>query len=479
MRRLNRGLVAAMEEEEVVVPPTDDKKPGEGEGAGAEGTGAGEGSEGAGAEGAGEPDPLEGLDNAESVETDMIDIAEDVAEQDTAADDLEETEEVAEALESIADALAVSAANGGMDKYSAQAVGIATQYLYDRVGIRAKAMPALESFGGTSSRIGATQLAMEEIKEQIKKIWEAIVNAIKKSIQWIKDFYVKVTQSFDKLEARAKSIAEKAGKVTGEQKTTELTKEGIFKALRFENKVELESIELVSVAAISLSAKQNVLSAVNDAINVVKASEGDSGKYIASLKLPGVSSMGTMKEITDYDKYHIAKPAEGSGFYSIYDGLLPGNFFVGLYWPKEELVGEKAAEAYKNKHALGTANGYVDQDMPSDVKFKALTSKEVQTLAGHVADWAQKSGEFKKYLPEIEKLQKEMVSLGDKLKGKPEDDKVAKSVVSSASKLITGGSSALSVYSLRSLKACLDYCEESLKTYAEPKAEEKKPEEKK
>ncbi len=122
-------------------------------------------------------------DNASSLETDLIEVSEIAAGADGDAVETEEAVDVVTALESIAEALGQSAKNGGMDRYAAEALGLAVDHMYKRVGLKRQAMPALESFGQTSSRMRATQIALEDIKEQVAKIWAAIVAAISKAIE--------------------------------------------------------------------------------------------------------------------------------------------------------------------------------------------------------------------------------------------------------------------------------------------------------
>lgn len=171
--------------------------------------------------------------NAESLETDLVEVADDQAEAASADAAVDQAVETAEALESIAIALESSAAAGGLDKNAARALGIAVDHMYKQVGIASsvKSMPALEQFGGASSRTTATTLALEGIGEQIKKIWEAIVAAVTKAIAWVKERYVNLFGAANKLERRAKALAARADSTNGTMKEKTIDNERLFKSL--------------------------------------------------------------------------------------------------------------------------------------------------------------------------------------------------------------------------------------------------------
>lgn len=131
----------------------------------------------------------------------VVDEASSEAEESTEV--VEELETAAATLESIALSLEAHIQEGGIDPMAATYLNHALAGVYERVGLR-NTTPALESFGGGSSdRLAATQVSLEEVKEAAKKVWAAIKNAVAKAIQAMLDFFAKVFGGFEKIAARA------------------------------------------------------------------------------------------------------------------------------------------------------------------------------------------------------------------------------------------------------------------------------------
>lgn len=166
-------------------------------------------------------------EHAESVETDLLDVGDAETEIDDEEKKTEEAVDVMNALESLVVALEASIEHGGISKDAAAMLSIATDHMYSKVGITKKSIPALESFGNEVNRIQATKLAIEGFSNTASKIWEAIINAIKKSIQMIKDFFSRIfgvnqknKERCDKLQAKVKeAIVEEHKEPTKQYKT--------------------------------------------------------------------------------------------------------------------------------------------------------------------------------------------------------------------------------------------------------------------
>jgi hypothetical protein len=103
------------------------------------------------------------------------DILEDLNAQATADEEIKRDTVAAEALDEVVLAMESSAGVGGMNRQSAKALGIAVDAIYRMVGLSDRAaVPALESFGGVSSRISATKTTAEGISEQAKRLRDRI-----------------------------------------------------------------------------------------------------------------------------------------------------------------------------------------------------------------------------------------------------------------------------------------------------------------
>ena len=100
-----------------------------------------------------------------------------------------------ESLNRVAQAAMESVDSGGL-------IGQAYPYLRTVVddaatlaGVRQRAVPSLESFGGKHTRVTSTLVSIEGIKEVMKKIWEMVVETFKKITKWLKQYWTKFKMS--------------------------------------------------------------------------------------------------------------------------------------------------------------------------------------------------------------------------------------------------------------------------------------------
>lgn len=419
------------------------------------------------------PEVAEIGDNAESVETEMLEIADDVAEGEAEAVQVEEAGEVVEALESIAEALKVSAANGGLDKHAAFAIGVATQHLYSRVGLKSKSMPSMESFGGTSSRVGATQLAMEDIKEQAKKIWDAIVAAFKRAIQWAVDFYNKIFGAWEKLEKRADALAKKAEDITGTAKEKTFESDRLVKALSVGGTVPANMSEGTKALA-ALCKGLSTSNGTKDAAEIAAMLEaaGAEKDFLTKFELaPNADSVPDSSEVTNPESAGFSAPKPGLTL--VRSKEMFGNKALIGRVNKATLKGEEAVAALGGAIGRGVSMGAFDpkakESTKKDVAVMAIA--EAKAVAEAVAEIAVEGRAYRNKLSAVTDMKKKLVAAAEKI-GKTADStetaanvkamgKVASALVST----IDQPAASVSVYALNTGKALLDYVEQSLKQY--------------
>ena len=454
MRRFNtmhRGVVAALEQEEVIAA-------------------------------ANEPEVVI-EDTANSAETDIIEVNDTAADIEAATAETEESVEIAEALESIADDLKISMANGGMDRYSAQAINRGVTYMYSRLGIESPAMPSMESFGGVSNRIEGTRLAMENIKEGLKKAWEAIVAAFERIMQWAKDFYTKVFQSFDKLQARAEEFAKKAGELKGDKKESEIENDRIAKALCIGGKFDIDAV----FGNASILTQANGISNKNANINSAKSwisdieSAKDDADFTSKLKIESVDgTIPGFSKIANPESVGFSKPKDGLVIYRSEE--LPGNKAILYRWVDSAKSGEEVAKLFGGKDGIGANLGEFNpkQTELKDVKLPVLSGEQIGKMTAKVIEICKAASNYKKNLSEVEAEKKKMIAAAKKLSTGDKDTKVARSVAAAISGNIDQPAAALNIYLLNTCKVMLDYVSLSANQYgakadakAEAKAEEK------
>lgn len=156
--------------------------------------------------------------NATGVETAMLDIGELEAEFTSAEVDNSNIVEITEALESIS--IALEASGQSLNKSGAQILNITLNSLYGVVGIvNRQSSIATESLDNKDC-LNYSKVALEGITDGIAKIWEAIIAAIKKSMEWVKDFFNKLFGINKKIEEKIVELEEKIVKKKEEQKSS-------------------------------------------------------------------------------------------------------------------------------------------------------------------------------------------------------------------------------------------------------------------
>ena len=130
----------------------------------------------------------------------------DVTEVETG---IENAGEAQAELSSIEASVEEAAEDGGMTPREAEHVQARLERVAALLGTTVADMGLTfrkESFGGASSRVAATKMRLEGIKEWGKKIWEAI----KKAWAWLKDavsnFFAKLTNNIEAIEKRLKEL---------------------------------------------------------------------------------------------------------------------------------------------------------------------------------------------------------------------------------------------------------------------------------
>lgn len=445
MRRMNsfgrHGLVAALEDEELIDTPVVSE----------------DGDGGAG---------------AETVETELLDVNQDEAEAGEAQDQVDEAVDTAEALESIAVAMESAAGNGGLTKDAAHVVSLALEHMYSQVGISKSKMPALESFGGASSRVGATQLALEDIREQIARIWEAIKAAVLKSVAWLKDRFAKIFGAANKLEKRAKAIAARAESTTGTAKEKTFDSDRLYKALHIGGGVP----KMVAAAT-----------EINKMAEVVLNHDHDGQQHLAEAFENGELS-NILQRFSDANKKLVAGGSEvtnpeAEGFQKD-DG-------VALYRSKELPGGQAIITRVNNGKAgadivaaaniltklTSTVGAFNPKaKAPTKVALPVLQPTEGGQICESVAEMAIEVQRYKAGLEKVTKIKDRITKAMDKLgkeAGKEDTDeakaksKALQKVGAAVPRLMDQPAASFSAYALNTGKAMLDYVELSLKQYSD------------
>lgn len=443
MRRMHGGLVAALENEKVTNPQEDGELP----------------------------------DHADSLETDVADVNEASNEGESDQRDLDETEATGAALESFVVALEGFQQNGGLESQGAHILALATEHFLGNVGSSGAkvAIPAMESFGGTGGRVQAGRIALENLKDEIKKIWDAIVAQIKKAVQWLKDYWNKVFGAAEKLKRRAVELEERARQTTGS----------------FGSKTEIDDGSLANKVMVQGSATniqglteiKTVLSAI---VSRGAALSGDLGtkaveavKEVTKKNLPAIlkacEPIPGSHKVANPQEVGVAAAPEGLAVYAT--GQLPGNYVV-ISWVPE---GSKADVTSQIKALQGVAYKTVQIN-----KGQSATSKKLPTLkqgdmgaiAKTVGDIADELLSYRKNGDALSGKANELASAAEGVANKAGEEEneekrsdlqAVKAVATMANRAFVEPGASFSKYTITTCEAYLHWIEKSIKNYGAEK----------
>lgn len=169
------------------------------------------------------------IEDGDNLETHVGDLVEAEGSADAELQNIDDGVQASDELEAHQDIMEGSLENGGMDETAAQVVEVAIESIRNRLGMSRKmTMPALESFGAKGNRVQATRLAMEELPKFLKTIWDAIVKAYENVTNWIKSFWIKLTDSTQALKQRVQKLSQAVVNVKNKESETETIKAGSF-----------------------------------------------------------------------------------------------------------------------------------------------------------------------------------------------------------------------------------------------------------
>lgn len=187
----------------------------------------------------GETDPATIVD-----ETSTQDVASDVLELQERTNDIEQMSTEAgtalddiESLDAVAQTAEDSIETGGMTGTAANLANLAVEAICERLCIkRTKAFGiATESFSKSETRVQATKVAVEDIKDLAARAWETLKKFIKSIIVFVKETYAKVKGYVFGISKRAKLIQQRAKDFKGTQ-PEEVTKPGLAAKLSIDGK---------------------------------------------------------------------------------------------------------------------------------------------------------------------------------------------------------------------------------------------------
>lgn len=422
------------------------------------------------------PADAEGVDN---LETHLLEVADSTAEGEAREQAIDEAEDTVEELEAdLADA-EVAQESGGLSKDAAAILQRNVANKLNRIGLAAPHAVAVESFGSASSRASSTRLAMEGIKDGIRRAWEAIIAAIKKSIQWIKDHFNKVFGSYEALVKRAKAVAQRAENTTGSIEERAFENDGLYARLM----TGAKTVAVTDLTGTFKTVTETVLGKMDDfvtkaesAVEKVSALDKETMAVPADVTALLNDSLSLLdssaKDVSDDEKKKYVPDAEKVHYTVQAVSNLPGN--------KHVVVVAGAANDAAARPALFKVKLEAQLTKNADVSGKKLTTLTVDQIIS-VAEMVENlAGEFVQSRKKFDKIadakaklvkQAERVS---KLEYTSEDENAAaakasgkevQKTIMAINRLLGDFPAQYAAYFVTTAKSALDYCELSLRNY--------------
>lgn len=382
----------------------------------------------------------------------QIGLSEDVAATDDTAALAEEIDnEVDQAtdavlvLESHAEFVEQAAANGGLQHGEARLVKMACEDIYQRFGLgKALGIPAMESFEKAGSRIGASTIALESIKEKAVRLWKAIVAAIKKAAAAVGAFLEQYVTAAGRQGQQAKKIAEAADDAAGAPKVQTVGAVDLARALSIGGVVNAKKViaGVLAAGALAGASAKTADYVVAEAERIIGSGlQGDAGKAALALAQKSVPA-GFKSAPGDVKSLGIPEGPDGTDIKV--SQLFPGEAVIWAHVP----TGADSVGSFATGVAVQSSQA---QTSP------VLTTAEIKAIADAVATAAKDLGQAKKLAGDI----KALVAKLDKAAASEEGVKVLQVI----KKLTKGFHQPAASVSLKSNEAALKYAVASLRAY--------------
>lgn len=421
-------------------------------------------------------------EGADTAETDMLEAGTAEAEVTGGLEVIEAAQADSEGLGDIAAVLEESAANGGLDETSARVTEIAVESYFKRLGLKQASLPAMESFATPAGRIAATNMALENIQEGLKKVWAAIVAAVEKATAWIKQFIAKLLDANLRLADRAKKLkgtvsklgsqAPKAAEISGAGFGSSLANAGgsVDKASVVKN---LGAIVAVAKSMPNIAGQAGKILGDFDelALNVAFPEKFEAVKFAGVGSLENAQKVGKAEGFPEH-------PVAGVSYHRSPE--LPGNRAIIIVGASEDLSGSAAVAALKSSKVFvsrfnpkGGAAKVETVPTLDKAGMNAIVDEVIAATAAVAASKAaiaQLDGARDKFVAEIKKVAGEIKG-GDDAKGQASRLAAVKAAATSLNSLTAQMATATNKVVVEVSKSALDYVEKSAAQYSLPKAE--------
>lgn len=414
---------------------------------------------------------VEDADNAEAALADAGEVQADINEAEGVVD---QAIEDSETLETVASQLESREQSGGATPEEAEMAEITVESICNRLGIARNPMQSMESFSSRSSRVRATRLSVEGIREVGDTIWKYIVKIYKKIKEWVLKAWDYLFDARTKLLRRAKALEARVEKVEGTPKESVIQGSFIkdlmvgtaFKGVANTDKALGEAVKKVKdAAAVRVG---DMAAAIADATGTGAANSTDRIIDVVQKevdKLAGaVSTKGVGADVVSKSK--------SSKEYKVMFAPLGGEVPVVTIPESGAAKGIDLLKLYK-KAKVTTEKSYdkVNENFKAPVLKEAEMIGAVGKVIAALEDMEDVKKDVNKFRDELEKAIKKLDSVGQaptKDDSSKEVNKVAKEagqVVAVLPRVVSGAITNGSKVILSYCRAVLDYVQKSASQY--------------
>lgn len=371
----------------------------------------------------------------------------------------------ADGLETISEQVAEANEGDGIDETSAAVIEASVESLLKiaRIGVKYKQLgiPSSESFSVRSNRIALGKATVEALDLSAKKIWQSIVDAIKKSIEWVRNFFNKIFGAAERLERRAKALKDSTTGLTGQPEDSTLENDSLWNSVR----VNGQPVKTTDIQVLTAEAKK------------VFAQQKSFTDSYAKLELTGTSAPTTPSP-SDYGlkaaDSGTAKRVTAESDVSVYvSSRFPGEMAIYLAVPKGHGGNAKEMSDDAAKVRAGSVNLADKKDEGKNLKVLGID--EIRGFAEAIEKYAGEVSEYKRGLTEVNNNKTKFIGKLEKFlgrgEGKSADDskgdaeKKAKAMATIFRKLMDEPATSFASASIRSMSASLQYAELSARKY--------------
>ena len=388
-----------------------------------------------------------------SLELDHVSVEQTLEDQDSLVS-------IAAGLEGLQNVAQASLVDGGLKRQSATLLALGVESYTAQLGLPSGTVPSVEAFGSDGEAITATQVSVEAIADQIKKVWEAIKAAIMKAIAAVKKWWANFSNQLPKVKTRAEAIVKAAEGINGDAKNAKVTiGEGVANRLAFSGKL----------APLDKTTKALLPIAADFGSEYLKTSKEIVGVYatVGSLDFTAKVDVEAQEKLIADAIEATNKSLEGKLKLKMTDGVsqqLPGGQAISL--------SDSASKVSVVDHAdkKDVAKGDLEQDTMPATEIIAIANEAISVCDALMASQQSVIDGIGKSSEEVQKVAKDIVDGIAKA-----DDKADKGAVSFGNDIVkkigalatNGPAGSLKVfgYTASTLNAVLSVCDESVKQY--------------